>query len=365
MFKWVKINDGHDNFFTPLRMLFAILVVIGHGYGIAVGGSAAELRVFYHYQPSYLAVNLFFIASGFLVTKSILYRGDIVEYGAARFLRIYPGLAVHVLFVMFIMGPWVTNLPLKEFLTHPQFYTQPLQVLTFYQSEMVMPGALETNPEPLGSAALWTLRYEILAYIGTAVAFSMGLMRKRWMLLAQFIVPCILWFAAHAFGFYDGLLGTLQNMLRFGICYGLGAAVYAYRDRIQFHCLGVIGFGILAALTHKMIMFEVTTALFLGYFMFWAAYIKAPKLDFLKSLSDTSYGIYIYHWGVMQWLFYAYPTLSSFMLIVIGLPITIVLAYASWHWIEKPILTRKKPFAEYLRFGRAKPRYDASTMLAD
>ena len=71
MFQTVKIRDGHDNFFTPLRLLFATLVVIGHAFAVALRDPMSEPQLFFHYTFSYLAVNLFFIASGFLVTKSM------------------------------------------------------------------------------------------------------------------------------------------------------------------------------------------------------------------------------------------------------------------------------------------------------
>jgi len=32
----VHIRDGHDNFFTPLRIFMAIMVVIGHSVAIAM-----------------------------------------------------------------------------------------------------------------------------------------------------------------------------------------------------------------------------------------------------------------------------------------------------------------------------------------
>lgn len=166
MFQTVKIRDGHDNFFTPLRLLFATLVVIGHAYAVALRDPMSEPHVFYHYTFSYLAVNLFFIASGFLVTKSMLYRGDVAEYSSARLLRIYPGLLVHVLFVMFIIGPLATSLSLGEYFTHMDFLKQPFVVLSFISAQMWLPGVFENNAEHMASAPLWTLRYEILAYIG-------------------------------------------------------------------------------------------------------------------------------------------------------------------------------------------------------
>lgn len=365
MLKWVKISDGHDNFFTPLRFIFAFMVLIGHAFIIGSRDIQAEPHVFFDYTFSYMAVNLFFIASGFLVTKSMLYRGDIAEYSSARILRIYPALALHVLLVMFIMGPFVTSLPLREFFTHPDFLTQPLKVLSFYKTEMELPRALEGNNETLASATLWTLRYEVLAYIGTALAFALGLMRKKWMLLAQFVAFAIAWIAIEGLGMFEALPATGQNMLRFGICYTLGAAIFAYRDRIQFHILGLVTVGIAAALTNGTPLFEVTTAVMLAYFVFWAAYVKIPKLNKLQSVSDISYGIYIYHWAIMQWLNHAYPDMGPWQLIAIAAPLTIAISIASWRYVEKPMLNSKKPFAEFLRFGRSKRLYNGATTLVD
>ena len=273
MLKAVKIRDGHDNFFTPLRLLFALLVVVGHAYVVVLGDSMAEPHVFFKYTFSYLAVNLFFIASGFLVTKSMIYRGNIAEFGAARFLRIYPGLFVHVLFVMFIIGPLATSLPWLEYFTHIDTLKQPFVVLSFISSQMWLPGIFESNAEHMGSAPLWTLRYEILAYIGTAIIFSLGLMKKKWMVLAQFVLPAIAWIVLNGTGFAEKLPATLQALMRFGIAYGLGATIYAYRDRLSFHTLGIPVMVLLAALTSKLEVFEITMNLMLAYMVMWLSLI--------------------------------------------------------------------------------------------
>jgi len=365
MFKAVKIRDGHDNFFTPLRLLFATLVVIGHSYVVALRDPMSEPNIFFDYTFSYLAVNLFFIASGFLVTKSMLYRGDVAEYSSARFLRIYPGLLVHVLFVMFIIGPLATSMALGDYFTHIDFLKQPFVVLSFISAQMYLPGIFESNAEHMGSAPLWTLRYELLAYIGTAIVFSLGFLKKKWMVLAQFILPSIGWILAHSLGVFEAMPSTVQNLLRFGIAYGLGAAIYAYRDRLSFHALGIPVMITLAVLTSKFQAFEVTMNLMLAYMIMWAAYIKVPKLKFLQKLSDVSYGVYIYHWCVLQLVFMWMPNLSVASLFLIVLPITFLLATLSWHLVEKPMLKHKTGFSKYLRFGRKKPSYDSRVMLVD
>lgn len=344
-----NIRDGHDNFFTPLRLLFASLVVIGHAFPVALRAAGSEPHVLYHYTFSYLAVNLFFIASGFLVTKSMVYRGDTPSFISARALRIFPALIAHVLFVMLIIGPLATNLPLKAFFSHPDWYLQPFKVLSFYQTDMVLPGAFTGNEEQFGSAPLWTLRFEVLAYIGTLAVFSLGFLRKKWMVLLQFVLPSIAWIIGHQFGLFDKLPASIGMLARFGIAYGLGATIYAYQDRISFSWLALAIFIVGSYFLRETPVIEVMTNLILAWVIFRIAYMRAPQLKWMQRIPDLSYGIYIYHWCVMQTLFHWMPNLNVLELIALTFPISVALAAMSWYIIEKPALRSKTGFANWLR----------------
>ena len=350
MLKPVKITDGHDNFFTPLRFLFADLVLVGHAFVVVGGQSDSEPHIFFHFTFSYLAVNLFFIASGFLVTKSMLYREEVASYSSARFLRIYPGLFVHVLLMMLILGPLTTDLPLKQYFTHPDLWIQPFLVLPFVESSMHLPGIFPDNAEHQASATLWTLRYEILAYIGTLIAFLLGLLKHRWMLLAQFVGFAIALPLAHVFGIYDNLPATFQSLLRFGVCYGLGAAIYGYRDVITFRFLMIPLLFAAAALANGTAIFEVMVTVALGYILFWLAYASFPKFKWMQKLSDVSYGLYIYHWAVLQGVFMVWPTANVLQLILVSSPIAIGLSILSWRLVEKPALKLKDRLTKKLSF---------------
>lgn len=341
----VKLRDGHDNFFTPLRILMAVMVLIGHALMLHSGDTGDEPRLFFHYTPSYIAVNMFFIASGFLVTKSILYRGDIKEYAAARVLRIFPALLVHVLIVAFIIGALMTSLSLPQYLTHSQVLMQPFKVLSFVDTEMVLPGVFENNPDQLASATLWTLRYEVLAYIGTAILFAFGMLRKPWMIAGQFVLCATAYSAAIQFGFMESLPETGKSLLRFGIAYSLGAAFYAYQDRIKLYWPLIPVLFIAAAVNHKFGDIELMLDIALGYTLFWLAYVKCAPLERLQNTTDISYGIYIYHWVVLQTLFALMPMIHTAVLAFSALIISIALSHLSWMWIEKPALSLKKHFS--------------------
>ena len=348
----VLIRDGHDNFFTPMRLVFALLVMFGHAFAIGLRDASLEPHVFYHYTFSYLAVNLFFVASGFLVTKSMLYRGDGPSFAAARLLRIYPALIVHVAFVLLVVGPLATDLPLRDYFTHPTTLMQPLLVLSFWETSMSLPGIFSTNAEQFGSVPLWTLRFEVLCYMATLAAFALGLLRRRWMVLAQFVLPSLAWMAGQSLGLFEHLPGSVENAARFGIAYGLGATIYAYSDRLRFTWVALPVLLAASWLTHQTSIMEITVNLLLGWFVFTVAYARAPRLRWLQGLDDVSYGIYIYHWAVMQLAFYWWPRLSVLQLFLVSLPVTVALASASWHWVEKPMLARKGAFGDWLRFGR-------------
>jgi len=87
----------------------------------------------------------------------------------------------------------------------------------------------------------------------------------------------------------------------------------------------------------------------LAWIVFRFAYMRMPSLDWTKRLPDLSYGIYIYHWCILQLLFQWMPNLGVLELFALTFPITIVLAALSWYIIEKPALRSKTQFGEALR----------------
>jgi len=355
IFKTVTIREGHDNFFTPLRFIFAYMVLIGHAFVVIGGNSDSEPHIFYQLTFSYMAVNLFFIASGFLVTGSMLYRKNIESFASARILRIFPALIVHVLLIMFVFGLLTTSLSFIDYITDPDTLKQPFIVLTFIDTEMALPGILPHNNEHIASATLWTLRYEVLAYIGTFLAFSLGLMKHRWMILAQFLIFAITIPLAYQFGIYEKLPATLQACLRFGLCYGLGAAIYAYRDKLKFHILAIPALILLTSLSHNTVLFEVIGAVTAAYMLFWAAYIILPSLNFLRKCDDVSYGLYIYHWAVLQGIYHVLPDIGTWALIALATPMAIGFSMMSWYYVEKPALAYKDRFAEKLSLKKTIP----------
>jgi len=79
----------------------------------------------------------------------------------------------------------------------------------------------------------------------------------------------------------------------------------------------------------------------LPYLIFYIAYVPAGKIRLYNNFGDYSYGMYVYAYPVQQAVMAAYPSASLVEMIVYPFIITLVLAYFSWHIVEKKALALK------------------------
>ena len=100
------------------------------------------------------------------------------------------------------------------------------------------------------------------------------------------------------------------------------------------------------ALGHALMLFY---ALCLPYLVLYLAYVPAGPVRLYNRLGDYSYGTYLWAFPVEQWLMQRWPETSQLGLAALAAPLTVVIAIASWHGVEKPMLARK---ARPVRDGR-------------
>ena len=114
-----------------------------------------------------IAVNIFFVLSGYLIAKSWSRSSSFGSYLIRRIARIFPGLAVVVLLSVFVMGPAVTSLSMGDYFGDPDTWKY-LSLIVLAPIENALPGVFDTNLLPYAvNGSLWTLRYEFLAYLLT------------------------------------------------------------------------------------------------------------------------------------------------------------------------------------------------------
>src|ERR1700733_14431477 len=112
-------SSGRNNNFNIVRLIAASMVLVSHSFTLATGNPETEpFANQIGLTLGTVAVHIFFVSSGFLVTGSLLARKSVSEFFLARALRIYPALWVSQVVTFTIVGLWFTSLSASDFFGH-------------------------------------------------------------------------------------------------------------------------------------------------------------------------------------------------------------------------------------------------------
>ncbi|WP_339539082.1 acyltransferase family protein [Pseudomonas sp. RA_15y_Pfl2_54] len=343
-------RNGGNNF-DLIRMVSALAVLWAHSFALSGKPSDLWFMFFMGYDPGRVAVMVFFVLSGFLVSGS-LERNSIFDFFRARILRIVPALIGVSLFTVFVVGPIFTKIPRLDYFSSSSVYEYLLNSIP-YQTSFYLPGLFKDLPISGGvNGSLWTIPIEFFCYC--ALALIVFPVRKSFVLAASLIVPIA------AFQIWNGLTGAFVDraffgttsilpVLKYGLFFLIGSTFWAYRERIKHSgWLAVISVFFLAcgSMTGYLNFF-----LYLGlpYLVFYFAYSR-PVLDsLLRRVGDVSYGTYLFAFPVQQSLVQiTNKQINGWQLAISASIFTLFLAWLSWRYIEKPALRFKRSRKSFL-----------------
>ena len=215
-----------ENNLDLLRFIAASMVFLSHGITLHGGGYPFGPFLGHTYTLASLAVAMFFVISGFLVTASWCRQPHILTYLQHRALRIFPALVISVLLTIAVLGPLITSLPLREYLEHPDAIRY-LRNIVLYPGNKTLPGVFENNHTIIVNGSLWTLAVEFCMYILVILLGITGLLQRRYVpliILAFFVcyanfIPVTLTIAKNAIPVYF----SMKHALAF-----LGACCYIF-----------------------------------------------------------------------------------------------------------------------------------------
>ena len=328
------------NAFTGLRLALALAVVVSHAFSVTSGHALDEpLTRLTGFTLGEHAVNGFFAVSGFLVTMSLDRRG-MRDYLVARSLRILPGLVVATLAVTVLLGTALTSLPSDAYLTDPKTWSFVKGTLTTFKSNAALPGLFSDNPyrSPLGT--VWTLKYEVLCYLGVLGAGALGLLARPFS--AAILAGGLALALAGLDAVHHGELAKgLETALRLPLIFCVGAALYLGRTHLRLSWPLVLALTLACALLQNTPLYRVTlfaTEAYAAVTLGLAAPLARAAFD---PPADLSYGIYLYGWPIQQSLAALSPGSDPWMLLPPALALTGLVAAASWYGIERPALGLK------------------------
>ena len=339
--------DRRENNFDFMRLSRAVLVIYSHGYALGLGSEVREpFMVLTRGQVSggVIAVDAFFVMSGFLITASAERSRGVGTFLKKRFARIYPAFLVAALLTALVILP----LSGGGFLFTDWFSrTRDFIWKTLWLTEFSYSGAFSNNPFPnVINGSTWSIPYEFWCYIGVAALLVAGILRRRSVVLAIFVVSWIVSILFRVEGWILGgkelglILGPPQIWARMLPLYLAGVVFYLYRDRIPMRgwLAGVSLVCMLAAsffYSGWTIMFPIAGT----YLLFWFAFSPGIRLHHFGRFGDFSYGTYLYAFPIEQLFarWFGHPVAPG-LLFLCATPVTLVIAVASWYGVERRFL---------------------------
>lgn len=348
-----KVAECEQNNFNLMRLLLALVVIFSHSYPITLGPEgdtrAEPILQFTHHQTlaGPVAVDAFFLISGFLITASWLRSKSFLAYFLKRVLRIYPGFIVAMGFSAALI--WALCPEFRATVVRPQDWLSSFfqNLLLLSNSSITGPGIFSMNPSPrVVNGPLWTIPIEFFCYLLVLFVGLCGLFQRRRLILG-FVSAAFVLYTVSAFNGNNPFYRCL-------ICFSVGATAWLWQDKIPFSKRAALGCAIiLLAASQFRPWFLIAFPICGSYCLIWLAY--GPRLSFSgwTDKTDLSYGTYLYGCPVQQLLAMNIAWRQPWINFGLAVPLTLCVALLSWHLVERPFLAMKKRLRKSDRFAGA------------
>ena len=302
--------DQRANNFDFLRMVLAVLVIFSHSYSLGTGDELREpFNLLTHGQATggSIAVDAFFIISGFLIAGSFERSKTLFAYFKKRIFRIYPAFIVLSILCAILVVPLSGGAFIKK--------TVPGEILdvaiqTIRLKELPYVHAFVANPFPGDiNGSIWTIFYEFLCYIGLAVLGFWGILRAGRILFSILAVAVILSVVLTAepwlFKYLQAslptkLLGTLL-FPRFTAVFMAGVCFYRIRHRVPLRNSWIAcAILLLGIATWKAPLWALLFPIAGAYLIFAVAFHPSIPFHGFGRFGDFSYGTYLYAFPIQQ-----------------------------------------------------------------
>lgn len=330
--------NGRDNNFNLIRMIAATSVLVSHAYPISYGPETSEplSTILQGKTLGGFSVMVFFAISGFFIARSFARKSSPVAFFQARALRLFPALVIALLVTVFFAA-FLTTAPAPEYWGAVPEHL--LRNVTLFRLQYDLPGVFENNPyAPAINGSLWTLKYEVLCYLGVVVFGIAGLTTRP----RLFALALMIFVGIYLTGTGFHLHPRIEEFLTLALPFATGMAFWTWRDQIRLSCRFVMIGVAFCVLTWPTPVFQPVLAITASYAVFVLGYARIPGAARYNRLGDYSYGMYIYAFPIQQFIASTGIT-SPLVSIAIAFPITLILAVTSWHLIEAPALGWKHP----------------------
>lgn len=327
-----------SNNLNLIRLLAALAVIYGHASAVTGRGPGDFFLQWVGYKfIGGVAVDVFFVISGYLITQSSLSGNGLVYYCASRILRIYPALIVCVFLSVFLLGLILTKDP--EYLRSQQTWSYLWINASALNAAYFLPGVFEDLHDKAINGSLWSLVVEVRLYIVVFVLSVLGVLKYRSVFNALF-------FFSITVGYFNPdfwkFLFVYENHMHVAMMFMIGSFYFINKESIYINSGILLFLLFFAASQHGTPSFGVAYSILLPYLVFYVAF--APGGQWFNKVGDYSYGVYLYGWISQQLVVMSLPESSNAILTVVSSLLAFFFAFMSWHIVEKPAINCRKYF---------------------
>jgi peptidoglycan/LPS O-acetylase OafA/YrhL len=352
----------HKNNFDFLRFFFAFIVVLGHIVTLSASGELAFLA---KYFDTHLCVTGFFVISGFLIVSSYLRTSSTKSYFVKRANRLLPGY-IFLILVSAIGLAMLSTLDAGAYFSNKgvaQYLAANLTFLNFLHP--CLPGVFEQNKICAVNGALWTIKVEVTFYLLLPLVVYLINRTSRKLLLFGAIYLSAIAYKLVLQYYYNKtgspIFTTLANQLPAFMNYFISGIAISYmlplflkwKNRLILPAIIIFGIEYYFQVEYLLPLSWAIIVLFVAF--------SFPKLNGFGKYGDFSYGIYIFHFPIVQ-LFIAlglFVTFNPWLTSIVIIVLVMILAVLSWNFLEKRFLKRKNKAAPGVSAGS---NYSASTI---
>lgn len=338
--------NAHNNNFDFLRLLFASFVIFTHAFALLGHLKSDPFYTLSHRVLSEVGVCGFFSISGYLIHQSLERSSSWLSFIRKRAIRIFPGLAVAVLFSALVLGLAVTTLPRATYLGQKNTWLYIADNLLLIPRHLTLPGVFEHNFEPAVNGSLWTLRYEVFFYVLLSLLFRASAAVKKVVLPLLFLLLLTGYILIHYrwISLPDNWFKFLLYIGNLGSYFMGGALLSLYSGWVQQNkktLLLLSGIVFVSSLCIWQRQLEIPGLIAFPVMVITSGLHYTPALQFSRYTGDISYGTYIYAYPLQQALIVWLQPQGAWVLMLASFPLAWVAGLLSWHFVEKRFLKRK------------------------
>ena len=326
-----KFESTRSNNLNLVKFIAALFVIISHAYPLCKGAEYNDILSDLSRNSiafGSLAVAIFFMSSGFFVTKSLLKSKDSKKYLHNRFIRIFPPLWFTLIVCILVCGLFFSTYSLGKYFLSSDFFKYCLNFILIPIHNL--PGVFMNNIYPgVINGPLWTLPIEFVCYLVLLLAYKLNLVNKKIYKYVSLLVIV-------AFVGINLIPLSIKGYIQPCFLFFWGSFYWIYRDKITmnntYFLISLVAFVLLIVLGYG----QVASFLFVRYLTLYIAFCLPQCNNRLASLGNLSYDIYLCGWPIQQMVISLFGgSMLVGMNILISIPLSILVGYITYSLVEK------------------------------